>query len=67
MRLGAEKADYRVYKVLKPLTVKSGIAGPAFGKGGGGVQHALPNIVANLVESKHLRLVEERLFDDGDR
>ncbi|WP_158409072.1 TNT domain-containing protein [Candidatus Francisella endociliophora] len=46
--------SYNVYKVTKPINVKSGRIAPAFGQPGLGTQHFLPNSVRNLVKDKYL-------------
>ncbi|TYQ14288.1 UNVERIFIED_ORG: RHS repeat-associated protein [Gordonia westfalica J30] len=64
MRLGAEEADYRVFKVVKPIRVQSGIAAPAFGQSGGGVQHLLPHRLSDLERKGYLKFLWGRVKDD---
>lgn len=47
------------YEVLKPIKADAGLVAPWFKQPGGGVQFELPASVQKLLDSKHLRRVED--------
>lgn len=59
--------DYHLYKVIKPLSVKSCRIGPAFGFPGGGTQYRSDNNVNELIQQGFIKEVpwsDSPLFDD---
>jgi hypothetical protein len=49
---------YSAYEVLKPLDVQGGIAAPAFGQSGLGVQYMSSQTVADLIEGGFIKPVD---------
>jgi len=61
--------DYHLYKVIKPLNVKSCIISPAFGFPGGGTQYRSENNVNKLIKEgfiKEVPWIDSPLFDDSN-
>lgn len=48
---------YNVYEVVKPVTVQGGIAAPAFGYGGGGIQYEFGSSIQDLIDQGILKRV----------
>lgn len=55
--LPAGSGPYNAYQVLKPFDVQGGIAGPAFGEPGLGVQYMSSQTVADLIEGGFIKPV----------
>jgi len=53
----AADAPYAVYEVVEPLEVAAGVAAPAFGQAGMGIQYLTSSSVADLLEAGVLRVV----------
>ena len=49
--------EYHIYKVLKPLPIKSGKATPWFNQLGGGVQYKTPHNIQWLLREKYIKKV----------
>jgi hypothetical protein len=53
----AARKHYGAYEVVKPIEVEAGVAAPAFGQPGLGVQYVLPGSVGDLIRAGVLRRV----------
>lgn len=57
LRSTAINSPYNVYEVVKPVTVQGGIAAPAFGYGGGGIQYEFGSPIQDLIDQGILKRV----------
>lgn len=57
LRSTSATAEYNVYEVAQPVTVRGGTVAPAFGYGGGGVQYQFNSPIADLLEQGILKRV----------
>ncbi len=55
--VGAELKGLRTYEVLKPLPVRAGVAAPAFGQPGLGIQYMTGMPVADLIKQGFVKAV----------
>jgi hypothetical protein len=55
LRSTAINSPYNVYEVVQPVTVQGGIAAPAFGYAGGGIQYEFPSPIQELIEQGILK------------